>query len=80
MLSTIKRDYVRVSSRPNAESVMCQLPSWIAHYNEVQPEGHWKSRSAGYALAQHSSLPKASRDPLNVLFALERLAASMGGE
>jgi hypothetical protein len=44
------------------------------------PEGHWKSRSAGYALAQHSSLPKASRDPLNVLFALERLAASMGGE
>jgi hypothetical protein len=42
------------------------------------PEGHWKSRSAGYALAQHSSLPKASRDPLNVLFALERLAASMG--
>ena len=32
---TIKRDYVRVSSRPNAESVMC--PSWIAHYNEVHP-------------------------------------------
>src|SRR5215470_3404991 len=27
---TIKRDYVRVSSRPNAESVMRQLPSWIA--------------------------------------------------
>jgi putative transposase len=31
---TIKRDYVRVSPRPNAESVMRQLPSWIA---EVHP-------------------------------------------
>jgi putative transposase len=32
---TIKRDYVRISPRPNAVSVMRQLPSWIAHYNEV---------------------------------------------
>ena len=34
---TIKRDYVRVSLRPNAGSVLRQLPSWIAHYNEVHP-------------------------------------------
>jgi putative transposase len=34
---TIKRDYVRVSPRPNAEAVLRQLPSWIAHYNEVHP-------------------------------------------
>ena len=34
---TIKRDYVRVSPRPNAVSVMRQLPSWIDHYNEVHP-------------------------------------------
>ncbi len=34
---TINRDYVRVSPRPNAESVLRQLPSWIAHYNEVHP-------------------------------------------
>ena len=32
---TIKRDYVRVCRRPNAESVMRQLPSWIAHYNDL---------------------------------------------
>ncbi len=32
---TIKRDYAHVSSRPNAEPVMRQLPSWITHYNEV---------------------------------------------
>jgi integrase-like protein/transposase IS116/IS110/IS902 family protein len=34
---TIKRDYVRVSPRPNAETVMRKLPSWISHYNEVHP-------------------------------------------
>jgi putative transposase len=34
---TIKRDYVRVSPRPNAEAVLRQLPLWIAHYNEVHP-------------------------------------------
>ena len=34
---TIKRDYVRVSPCPNAETVMLQLPSWITHYNEVHP-------------------------------------------
>jgi len=31
---TIKRDYVRVSPRPDAETVMRQLPAWIAHYND----------------------------------------------
>ena len=34
---TIKRDYVRVSLCPNAETVMHQLSSWITHYNEVHP-------------------------------------------
>jgi putative transposase len=34
---TIKRDYVRVSPCPNAETVMHQLSSWITHYNEVHP-------------------------------------------
>jgi putative transposase len=34
---TIKRDYVRVSPRPDAESVLRQLPEWLAHYNEVHP-------------------------------------------
>jgi putative transposase len=32
---TIKRDYVRISPRPNAEAVLRQLPAWIAHHNEV---------------------------------------------
>jgi transposase InsO family protein len=34
---TIKRDYVRLSPRPDAETVMRQLPAWIVHYNEVHP-------------------------------------------
>jgi putative transposase len=34
---TIKCDYVHVSPRPNAGTVMRQLPAWIAHYNEVHP-------------------------------------------
>jgi hypothetical protein len=42
---TIKRDYVRVSPRPNAESVMRQLRSWITHYNEVHPHKALRYRS-----------------------------------
>ena len=34
---TIKRDYVRVSPRPDAPTVMRQLSSWFNHYNEVHP-------------------------------------------
>ena len=34
---TIKRDYVRVSPRPDAVTVMHQLSAWFAHYNEVHP-------------------------------------------
>jgi hypothetical protein len=40
----IKPDCVRVSPRPNAESVMRQLPSWIAHYNQV----HHPHKALGY--------------------------------
>ena len=34
---TLKRDYVRVSSKPDARSVLEQPPGWIAHYNTVHP-------------------------------------------
>jgi putative transposase len=32
---TLKRDYVRVSPVPDAETVLRQLPSWLAHYNHL---------------------------------------------
>jgi putative transposase len=34
---TFKRDYVRVSPLPDAQTVMSQLPRWFAHYNEIHP-------------------------------------------
>lgn len=40
---TLKRDYVRVSSKPDARAVFDQLPIWIDHYNRVHPH-----RALGY--------------------------------
>jgi putative transposase len=40
---TLKRDYVRVSVLPDAESVLRQLPLWLSHYNELHPH-----RAPGY--------------------------------
>lgn len=31
---TIKRDYIRVSPRPNAGAMMHRLPFWLAHHNK----------------------------------------------
>ena len=36
-MRTIKRDYGRVSPRPDAETVLRQLPAWLAHYDELHP-------------------------------------------
>jgi putative transposase len=50
---TIKRDYVRVSPRPKAESVMRRLPSSIAHYNQVHPHKALAYRSPREFIAAH---------------------------
>ena len=42
---TIKRDYARVTSLPDAETVIRLLPSWFEHYNEVHPHRALKYRS-----------------------------------
>jgi putative transposase len=39
----LKRDYVRVNPRPDAASVINQLPIWFDHYNRVHPH-----RALGY--------------------------------
>src|ERR1700731_1105329 len=55
---TIKRDYVRVSPCPNAETVMFQLPSWITHYNEVHPHKALGYRSPReFIAARENPLP-----------------------
>src|SRR3954447_22001367 len=56
---TIKRDYVRVSPAPDAKSVLHQLPSWLAHYNEVHPH-----KALGYRSRASSSPPVQPRDPV----------------
>jgi putative transposase len=42
-IRTLKRDYARVSAKPDARSVIDQLPIWLDHYNEVHPH-----RALGY--------------------------------
>src|SRR5215204_5426160 len=56
---TIKRDYVRVSSIPDAKTVLSYLPGWLTHYNEEHPH----RRSAIVHLAS-SSRPAHPRDPV----------------
>ena len=36
-VKTLKRDYARINPRPDALSVLQQLPSWIEDYNESHP-------------------------------------------
>ncbi len=56
---TIKRDYVRVSSLPDARNVIDTLPTWFEHYNTV----HRTRRSA---ISHHasSSRPGNPSDPV----------------
>jgi putative transposase len=49
---TLKRDYVRVNPRPDAQSVIDQLPGWLAHYNEVHPHRALRYRSPREFIAQ----------------------------
>jgi putative transposase len=50
---TIKRDYLRISPRPNAKAVLRQLPAWIAHYNEVHPHKALGYRSPSEFIATY---------------------------
>src|SRR5215510_12472987 len=52
---TIKRDYVRVSPCPDADTVMHQLSAWINHYNEVHPHKALGYRSPREFIAAHGS-------------------------
>ena len=52
---TIKRDYARVNPRPNAVAVLRQLPSWIAHYNEVHPHKALGYRSPREFIKAHEN-------------------------
>lgn len=42
-LSKLSNEITRVSSKPDAKSVLHQIPQWLDHYNRVHPD-----RSLGY--------------------------------
>jgi Integrase core domain len=52
---TIKRDYVRVSPCPVADTVMHQLSAWINHYNEVHPRKALGYRSPREFIKAHGT-------------------------
>ncbi len=54
---TLKRDYVRVNPRPDAQTVIAQLPDWLAHYNEVHPHRALGYRSPREYIAQTRETP-----------------------
>ena len=53
---TIKRDYVRVSSLPNARTVIDSLPIWFEHYNTVHPHSALGYLSPREFIASQQSL------------------------
>lgn len=60
-VGTLKRDYVRVSSTPNARAVIEQLPSWLAHYDNVHPHRALAYRSPREHIAQTREARQAFR-------------------
>ena len=56
-VKTIRRDYVRVNPRPDALSVLRQLPAWFEDYNAVHPHSGLRMRSPREFIADQSSTP-----------------------
>jgi transposase InsO family protein len=44
-VKTFKRDYVYVHDRPDAQSVLAQLPRWFEDYNEKHPHKALRMKS-----------------------------------
>ncbi len=44
-VKTLKRDYARVNPRPDAISVLQQLPAWFEDYNNIHPHSGLHMRS-----------------------------------
>ncbi|MGH1575058.1 integrase core domain-containing protein [Methylobacterium sp. P31] len=51
---TLKCDYVRISVLPDAESVLHQLPVWLAHFNDLHPHHALGYRSPREFIARSS--------------------------
>ncbi len=60
---TIKRDDARVSSCPDAQSVMVALPSWFAHYDQLHPH-----RALGYRSPREFIAQRQTKEAMSALF------------
>ena len=60
-VKTLKRDYARVNPRPDAISVLQQLPAWFEDYNNIHPHSGLRTRSPrefiGSQLANQAECP-----------------------
>lgn len=51
-VKTLKRDYARVNPRPDAISVLQQIPAWFENYNTIHPHSGLRMRSPREFIAQ----------------------------
>lgn len=58
-VKTMKRDYVRVNPRPDAISVLEQLPAWFDDYNAIHPHSGLRMLSPREFIAQQSATQAA---------------------
>jgi putative transposase len=54
-VKTLKRDYARVQPRPDALTVLAQLPAWIEDYNENHPHRGLRMKSPREFIRQQLS-------------------------
>lgn len=58
-VKTLKRDYARVNPRPDAITVLQQLPAWFEDYNALHPHSGLRMLSPREFIAGQSSTPAA---------------------
>ena len=66
-VKTFKRDYARVSAKPDAASVLRQLVSWFEHYNSVHPH-----KALGYRSPREFRKQLAEKATENAVGAVRR--------
>ncbi|WP_157985966.1 integrase core domain-containing protein [Teichococcus vastitatis] len=54
-VKTLKRDYARVNPRPDAISVLQQIPAWFEDYNTIHPHSGLRMRSPREFIAEQSA-------------------------
>ena len=56
-MKTLKRDYAWVNPRPDAVTVLQQIPAWFEDYNACHPHSGLRMLSPREFIARQSSTP-----------------------